>query len=150
MGRKCSICIHAERDAIEDAVASGESYRRIANRFDDISARSLARHCKNGHIQSVVLAPIREVEVLDGGGILAEMGRLLRSAEAIQVKAEEWAEGADDQGGLPSLNTAIRAIREQSRIAENLFKLAALLAAHGSTIEEGGQHQPVGVETKWR
>lgn len=104
-------------------MAEGESKRSIADRFEGIARQSLARHCKNGHITSVVLETVYEPEVLEGGAILAEMSRLRENARVLGVKAD--AEG--------KLSVALQAIREQSRIIELLVKLAALLKDSGRT-----------------
>ena len=121
MPRQCTICIHPERGAVELAVATGESYRSVADRYEGVSKQALARHIKNGHLTSVVLGPTFQPEILEGSDILAEMSRLRENARVIGVKA-------DLEGNL---TVALQAIREQSRIIELLVKLAALLKDSG-------------------
>lgn len=115
MSRRCTICDHPERAAIELRVANGESYRAISRQYR-VSRHALARHVKNGHIVSVVLGPT-EPEVLESTDILHEMTRLRERARAIEKTATKSGDH----------RMALGAIREQSRIIENLVKLAALL-----------------------
>lgn len=75
---------------------------------------ALGRHAKNGHM-NVHFAP--PAERLEGQGILAEMNRLIKEAQAIGVMAIE----------AKKLNIALTAIREQSRIMTNLISLAEVL-----------------------
>jgi len=52
MGRPCTICVHADREAIDKALVAGESYRNIAKRTGTAVA-SLQRH-KVEHIPALL------------------------------------------------------------------------------------------------
>lgn len=43
MARKCSLCHHPRRDEIEDAIARGEPYKQLAERYGTSTA-TIARH----------------------------------------------------------------------------------------------------------
>ena len=73
MPRPCAICTHPDRSTIEAAMATGDSYREIASRFE-LSKSAVARHAANhlqhegqlpapatttGAVQSVPTNPVR-------------------------------------------------------------------------------------------
>lgn len=91
MPRKCSICIHEQKNEIETAVGMGQSYRTIAHQFH-ISRDALGRHCREGHIESMVLVVDTEVETLEGEGVLAAMSSMIERARKIEHEA--WGIGA--------------------------------------------------------
>jgi len=57
MARTCSVCAHPEREAIEKALAAGETFRGIARRFA-ASADAIGRH--NAEHMPAVLARAKE------------------------------------------------------------------------------------------
>ncbi len=57
MGRNCSICIHASRTEIDEAITGGLSYRNIAKRFET-SPAAVHRHARGCIASSVEAAKI--------------------------------------------------------------------------------------------
>jgi len=110
MPRHCTACGHPEREAIDAAIAAGESYRTIAAQFG-LSPSVLTRH--KAHIAAAI-AHAQSVEAIDAGrAILAKIAALEADAKRLQDAAER----AGD------LRTAIAAVREMRGIVELLAKL---------------------------
>lgn len=65
---RCSICSHKKRKQIDQSVADGVSYRRIADLFG-VGEKSVERHVKNGHISDEIEAAAIENKI-DRGAIL--------------------------------------------------------------------------------
>jgi len=107
MARPCSICTHEQREAIDEALIVGESYRKISERWG-VSPAALSRHLRR-HLLAL-LAGRREV---DADNLLEQVADLQRQAQAIKDKAEKKGD----------LKTALQGIRELCRIIELLAKL---------------------------
>jgi DNA-binding transcriptional ArsR family regulator len=58
MSRACSICVHPERDQIEEAIVARIPYRRIA-KTHGVSISAISRHLK-AHMAEELLAMLRE------------------------------------------------------------------------------------------
>ena len=113
MSRRCSICTHEQRAAIDAALIAGQSYRKISKRFG-VSRSTLGRHFRQ-HL----LPLLAERSDVDPDDLLAQLEELRRQAQAIKDRAE--AEG--------DLRTALQGIRELVRIVELLAKIRGELAA---------------------
>ena len=129
MGRKCSVCVSPDREAIETAIVNNVTYCAISDRYG-MSEMSVSRHVTNGHIGIVVLEPVIEVESLSGTGVLERMAELAQQADAIGQIALSQKE--------PKLSVALAAIREQTRINEQLVKLAEILSMRAGQAEDEG------------
>ena len=140
LGRQCTICNHPQRGEIDNALAAGVAYRRIAAEYG-VSDGSLRRHKKNGHIaeqiakaakkkeiqqakevQAAILAQEAQ-EVADAQTILDEVSRLKGRALTILDRAET--EGTRE---------ACMALREVRGIVELLAKVRGELKGDGPTI----------------
>jgi len=115
MPRRCTICDHHERAAIDLALAGGEANRRIAARFS-LSEASIRRH-KAAHVPAHLAQGVQAQEVSHADDLLAQIGDLQRQAQAIKDKAEKTGD----------LKTALTGIRELVRIVELLAKLRSQL-----------------------
>jgi hypothetical protein len=102
MPRTCITCSHSEREAIDQALVSGEPLRNIAKRVS-LSPAGLLRH-RNHLSQSIVKAAERREEHL-GDSLLDEMRRVQRKAWELLSKTES--EG-DHRGAI----VALREVRE--------------------------------------
>ncbi len=112
MPRTCSICSHAEKDVIEEALVAGESTGKLAGRYRTIHERALRRHRDNHLPAKLVLAHEAE-EVATADNLLEKVQDLQSRTLAILDKAE----AAGD------LRTALGAIREARGNVELLAKL---------------------------
>ena len=111
MPRKCSICTHGEREAIDLALVSRESYRAVARRFD-VSRSAVERH-KRTHIPQSLMKAAEAEELVRADDLLAHVSALQKRALTILEEAEN---GGD-------LRTALLAIREARSCIELLAKL---------------------------
>ncbi len=115
MPRTCTICAHPERAKIDSALASGTSYRNIAERFH-MPLAVISRH--KAHVgQSIVrAAELREVNL--GGSLIDQMRALVGEAQATlgQMKQEK-----DWRGCVVAIRT----------MAEILDRLSAMMDKAG-------------------
>jgi hypothetical protein len=110
MPRKCTVCGHAEHEAIGAALVSGESLREISNRFD-VSVQALQRH--KAHIPTAIATAQEAVEVAEADRLLSTVRDLLQSAIGTITQAEHAGE----------LRTKLAAIREARETAKLLLEV---------------------------
>jgi transposase-like protein len=60
MPRTCTICSHPDRDAVEHAIVSGGSIRRIAAQFG-LTPTSVRRHMAN-HLPAAAVAEAQDAD----------------------------------------------------------------------------------------
>src|SRR3989442_2906407 len=77
MARMCSVCTHAEREAINAALVAGEPYRAIAQRFAS-SPDAVFRH-KRDHLAGLLA---KAAQAKDAAGV-AEGASLLDQLRAL-------------------------------------------------------------------
>ena len=111
MPRACSICTHAERDAINQALVTNESYRNIAKRYET-SEQAMYRH-KAEHMPVAVAKAQEAHDVAVADDLLSQLKALRSRAVSILLKAEQ----AGD------LRTALLAIREARACIETLLEV---------------------------
>ncbi len=111
VARVCTICTHAERDALDAALLANESYRSITERYS-VSAGAIARH-KQEHIPAALAKASEASETARGDTLLDQVRRLHESTLRILTKAEDAEE----------YRTALMAIREARGNLELLAKL---------------------------
>jgi hypothetical protein len=111
MPRSCTVCDHAEKDAINQALAGSASNRSVASIYD-VSEAAVRRH-KANHLPAKLVMAEQAAEVVEANNLLHQVGDLRRRALAILDKAEEAGE----------LRTALSAIKEARGNLELLAKL---------------------------
>ena len=116
MGRHCTVCTHPEREAIDQALVAGASYRDIAERFS-LSAPSVHRHASR-HLPGALIKAQEVGEVARADNLLGQVRDLQARALAILSQAE----AAGD------LKTALHAIREARGTLELLAKMLCEVA----------------------
>jgi len=109
--RTCSVCAHAQREAIDRALVAGESAPRIAALYR-VSDDALLRH-KEAHLPARLAQARDAAEVAQADDLLAQLRGLRSKAVAILLRAE--AEG--------DLRTALAGIREARGCLELLAEL---------------------------
>ncbi len=129
MPRTCTICSHAARADIDRALVAGEAFRDIAGRFGT-SKTAVFRH--KAHVPAALARAKDATEATRGGDLLACMRDLAAQAQRIGHDAEK--SGQRD--------TALRAIREQMRIAEVLCDLGSRLQAEATQREAKAAPRP--------
>ena len=115
MPRKCTICTHKKREAIDQALVVRQPFRSIAGQFG-VSRSALVRH-SDDHIPTALVKAKDAAEEAHGDNLLAQVVDLRDKALGILKKAEK----SDD------LRTAVAAIREARGNVELLGKLAGQL-----------------------
>ena len=121
MPRQCSICIHADREAIDKALVEGtSSVPAIATLFD-VSQRALYRH-REKHLPETLAQAQEAREVAQADDLLAQLDGLRKEAHRIKDKAEKGGE----------YRTALTGIRELVRIVELMAKVRGELAQEGA------------------
>ncbi|GHO51502.1 hypothetical protein [Ktedonospora formicarum] len=111
MGRLCSICSHPQRAAIDVAVVSGQSFRRIATQFQTSEA-SIRRHTAD-HISEALRASQganKEAQALE---VAKQLQAINTATWAIVNKA--LAEG-NDRVALLAADRVLRQLELQAKI----------------------------------
>ncbi len=116
MPRSCVACSHPDQAAIDQAIVSGEPFRRIGTRFE-ISEASVRRH-KRDHLPVAVSKAHEVEEEVRGDDLLGQV-------RSLQQKALDILKTAEQAGDL---KVALGAIREARGCMELLAKLVYVLA----------------------
>ena len=99
MARPCSICVHEQREAIDQAIVKRESFRSVADLFA-VSKTALMRHTNNRHINNhIVKAQEKSAEaqaVTQGINLLQQMERMAERANLLFDACDRWLRDADD------------------------------------------------------
>lgn len=111
MPRTCTICNHAERQAIDQALVSGQSFRTIAHHWG-VSLDALKRH-KRDHLPQALAQAHQAAQAAHGDDLLSRIEELQQKTLAILSRAE----------GRGDHTTALRAIGEARRNLELLAEL---------------------------
>jgi len=120
MSRKCSVCVHPKRDAIDKAIVAGESYRDISGRFG-VSRSAIERHANN-HIPAMLAKAVEVEEAKEevrAGDLLDEVNSLKDRALTILDTAEE----------AKDWKTALGCIKEARGSIELLAKMIVAIQA---------------------
>lgn len=120
MPRTCTVCAHAEREAIDAALVAGDAFRHIASRFGT-STGALQRH-KAEHLPASLALAQEAADVAHGDDLLAQVRALQARTLAILATAE----------GCGALAVALRAISEARGNLELLAKLLGELQQEGT------------------
>lgn len=122
MPRTCTICTHAEREAIDAALVAGQTWRSITERYG-VSAGAIARH-KDAHIPAALAMAKGAVEA-------ARSDTLLEQVTDLQTRTCTILSRAENAGDL---RTALLAIGEARRNLELLGKLAGELQSGANVL----------------
>src|SRR5437870_1772439 len=100
MPRTCSVCVHADRQAIDAAAVAGTPNRRIATQYG-LTEAAVRRH-RASHLPARLAKAKDAAEIAEAGSLLDQLRALRRRALGILERAEQ----ADDP------RTALLALRE--------------------------------------
>ena len=120
MTRRCTVCTHSRRDAIDKALIAGEPLRNIVKNVPHCSIGSLHRH--KGHLSATLIKAEEAREVAHADTLLEQLKQLQKKALELLSKAE----AAGD------LRTALQGVREAKGCLELLAKLQGDLAQEGT------------------
>jgi hypothetical protein len=112
--RRCTICHHEEREAIERDILEKVPGREIAKRYESLSQGAVQRHTDNHMAET--LAKSRDVaEISDAERLQAELEQVKADVHRLKAKAEE--EG-DIRTALMGCDRALKALDLQARVAQ--------------------------------
>jgi hypothetical protein len=111
MPRKCVVCAHPEREAIDEALVEGVAFPALVAKYR-VSKDSLSRH-KANHLPETLAKAHEAEEVARADDLLSQVRSLQERALGILDSAE----------GAGELRTALFAIREARGNLELLAKL---------------------------
>ncbi len=117
MAGRCTVCMHPDRLAIDQALVSGAKQADLVSRYNLASKHCLSRHSIN-HIPAALAKAQAAAEVAEGDNLL---GLILEQ----QATARRIAKDAEQAG---EKRTALLAVRELLRIVELQAKLAGQLS----------------------
>lgn len=119
---QCTVCRHEDREAIDGALASGQPYRSLAERYD-LTKDALARH-RRAHLSPAIKATQAEREA-KGAATAADR------VEALYLRAERVLEAAEDAGAA---SVSLQAIRELRQCVELLARITGELDERPVTV----------------
>jgi hypothetical protein len=107
MPRSCSICVHAQRTAIDSSIVRGTPCRDVAARFR-VTKSSVDRHAKT-HLSKKLIAAASAKEVLDADVLVAELRSLRETTLAVLEECRE-------EKSHPSALAAIARLEHQAEL----------------------------------
>jgi len=122
MPRRCTVCVHPDRGAIDRTLAAEPaSNRRIAAQFA-VSEQAVRRH-RAEHLPAALAEAADATRIADADDLLGQLQELRRRALAILDQAE----------GAGELRTALAAIREARSCIALLLEVEGELDRRGVT-----------------
>jgi len=121
MGRPCEVCASPKRDAVDAALARGDSCVRIGT-ATGLSDRSINRHRRNHLSPAIVAIAAKRDE--------ARVGSLVERLEAVTLSAERMLFAAERDG---SSGVMMGWVREFRSCVELMAKLTGQLAPERPT-----------------
>src|SRR5215212_7597728 len=111
MPRVCTVCVHQDRPAIDQALVNHRPYRNIAAQFR-LSTSALVRH-HDDHLPEALSKAKAAAETAQADDLLAQLRALRSKAMALLLKAEQ----AGD------IRTALAGVREARATLELLLEI---------------------------
>ena len=118
-GRRCTVCSHTKREAIDQALVAGDGPRPLAARFG-LSKQAITRH-RDNHVPTPTMREAAQAAVAAEGAIGVSM---VADATALRDRALVLLGKAESAGDL---KTALAGVREASRCLELMARLAGEL-----------------------
>src|SRR5215212_3311905 len=112
MPRRCSVCMHPDRENIDEALVGATAISAISAKYRDISEDALGRH-KANHLPAKLIMAEKAKEVAQADSLLEQVRDLQQSTLNILAEAEQ----------AKQYRTALSAIREARGNLELLAKL---------------------------
>lgn len=141
MGRRCTICTHAERDEIDRRIVSGSSYQAIHREFD-VGAEAVRRH-HDAHLSPALAALAAQREEEEAAGLVARVEALIGRAEILFNAASEDGKAAQALNVLRELRAlmelwgrATGQLDDRPQVTVNLLTAPEVVAAIGVVMAE--------------
>jgi hypothetical protein len=94
MARRCTVCGHPEREAIDHALVAGEELRGIARTFA-LSEDAVTRH-KNTHLPTHLAKAEEAKEVAQADTLTAELKRVMARVNLLFDACDRWLRDPDN------------------------------------------------------
>lgn len=94
MPRKCSICTHPQRAAIESQIIAENEYRDIARQFG-LSKDAVARH-RETHLPAALAKAKEAADVAHGSDVLQDLRECIGRVRLLSDACDRWLRDADD------------------------------------------------------
>jgi len=111
MARTCSVCVHADRQAIDAAAVAGTPNRRVATQYG-LTEAAVRRH-RTSHLPARLAKAQEAADLAEGESLLDQLASYRRRALAILERAEQ---DDDPRVALLALREAVRTLEVASRI----------------------------------
>lgn len=111
MPRRCTICSHPKRPAVDAELVAARPYRRIAARYG-LAASSLVRH-HDEHLPAALAQASRAAEVARGDDLVDRLLELARETRSILAAARL---AGNDELALKAIARAERQVEIQGRL----------------------------------
>ncbi len=128
MGRRCSVCVHPEVEAINAALVNGEPLRTIAKQYG-LHQSSIQRHAAQ-HIPMTLTKAAEAEQVANADNLLEQLHELQQKTLAILERHS--AAGGDDRIALSAIKEARSNLDLLGRLLgelDNAPKIAVLVNA---------------------
>jgi hypothetical protein len=133
---RCSVCTSPDRDAIDQEIIRGGSYRAIGDAHG-LGRMSVQRHAVS-HLPKTLVRAAGVAEVARADGLLGEVQALQARASALLASAERVVRSAertrDQRTILRGVASAATTIRELRGLTELLGRLAGELRSESVTL----------------
>jgi hypothetical protein len=131
MPRTCTICTHAQRQAIDEALVAGESFRSIAFRFDT-SHMAVQRHKK--HLSGKLVKAAERAEERHADSLVEQLDTLLSRAKAL---LDEVFPEKRQNGQVVKPRDVAAALREMRETLLLMGRMTGQLKGDGATVNVG-------------
>jgi hypothetical protein len=105
LARTCTVCTHTDHEAIDKAIVSGESKRRISDRYG-VSQTSLQRH-KDNHVSPALVKMHEKREERRAGKLLDRVEELYDDAREVLETAKANGSGSLSLGAIRELRSTL-------------------------------------------
>jgi hypothetical protein len=112
MPRTCTVCVHGDRPAVDQALVNHRPYRNIAAQFR-LSTSALVRH-HDDHLPEALTKAKAAADVAQADDLLAQLRALRSKAMALLLAAEKSGD----------IRTALAGVREARVTLELLLELS--------------------------
>jgi len=103
MGRDCTICSSAQRQAVDDALGAGKPARQIAQTFPPLGERAIQRH-RVAHLSPAIVSVLAQRE--ERGAV-----KIVDRLEALVTKVSALVDQAEGSGASGVMLAAAREVR---------------------------------------
>lgn len=113
MARTCTVCVHPEREQVDELLVAGFSNRRIAAQFQ-LTEQALRRH-KGTHLPKL-LAELRGT--ISAASLMSRLEFVTGEIHRLRIKAESKGDLRTALAGLRDLARIVQAQADLSELAE--------------------------------